>query len=257
MQTNIIHEIEKLYKELPEVDCTQCGICCVSPTCTLSEFIYLFHVLQNTSSTEKIIRYLQTPPELHPDYNGNVRCFFLEEKSCAIHPARTGACRLFGIPSLKELNLSNLEACRHHIEIVSGNSDISFIQSWLEKLCQLDRKLYDYAAEPYFIKGFNLHCWLDIYFDDSLDFDIFNDIKQVLKQYVDLAEYKNYYTSQTGLKEKIDKIGILSALLSSGDKALLHPLLLSIRDDYPATGTYFYDEAVAYLDVLDKNENST
>ena len=105
--------------------------------------------------------------------------------------------------------------------------------------------------------GFNLHCRLDIYFDDSLDFDIFNDIKQVLKQYIDLAEYKKYYTSQTGLKEKIDKIGILSALLSSGDKALLHPLLLSIRDDYPATGTYFYDEATAYLDVLDKNENST
>lgn len=254
MQINIIQGLEQLYNELPEVDCQQCGLCCVSPTCTLSEFIYLFHTLTNFIPSEEIRRYLQIPPQPHPDYSGNVRCFFLEDNRCAIHSARTGACRLFGIPSLKELKLSNMETCKHTITVTRGESDISFIQSWLDKLYQLDKTLYQYGEEPYFIKGFNIHCWLDIYFDDSLDFDVFYNIKATMNHYLDLSRYKKKYTFHTGLKEKTDKIGILSTLIGSGDSKSLHSLLISIRDDYPACGTYFYDEAAAFLKILDKNE---
>ncbi len=252
MNMKIIPELERLYKTLPEVDCQQCGLCCVSPTCTLSEFIYLFHTLLRTTAFGKIKQYIEIPPEPHPEYPGNVRCIFLENNRCSIHAARTAACRLFGIPSLKELNIANMETCRHAITVTSGNSDISFLQSWLDKLCDLDRTLYAYGSEPYFIKGFNIHCWLDIYFDDFFDFDAFRDITRVMKHYIDLTAFREYYICRTGLKEKVDKIGILSTLLACGDKNLLQPLLISIRDDYPATGTYFQDEAVAFCDVLEK-----
>ncbi len=254
MAIDIIGELDLLYQELPEVDCKKCGLCCVSPTCTLSEFIYLFDYLQKSVNPEKVKEYILSPPEIHTDCEGNLRCIFLKNNSCAIHAARTGACRLFGIPSLKELKLTNMEECKNKTTVIKGNCNIAFIKSWLDKLYLLEKKQYHYGIEPYFIKGFNIQCWLDIYFDDSLDFDVFSDIKNIMKHYINLSSYEDSYEPKTGLKEKIDKISILTTLLDSGDREAIHKLLLSIRNDYPATGIYFYDETTAFLEVLDKTK---
>ena len=254
MSIDIISEIELLYQELPEIGCEQCGQCCVSPTCTLAEFIYLFHFLQKTVAPEKIKQYLLIPAETHPDYEGNLRCVFLENGKCSVHPGRTGACRLFGIPSLKKLNLTNMEDCKNKVAIIKGNGNVTFIQSWLDRLYALEKKLYRSWEEPYFIKGFNIQCWLDIYFDASLDFDVFIEIKNSMNQYIDLTPYKNSYKLKTGLKEKIDKISILASLLDTGDRESINKVLLSLRNDYPLTGMYFYDESEAFLKVLGKND---
>ena len=71
---------------------------------------------------------------------------------------------------------------------------------------------------------------------------------------IDLGRYADDYRPSTGLREKIDKISVLSAIIGSGDRAMLRGLLLSIRDDYPLTGTYFYEEANTLLTELDKGE---
>ena len=76
MAIDIIGELDLLYQELPEVDCKKCGLCCVSPTCTLSEFIYLFDYLQKSVNPEKVKEYILSPPEIHTDYEGNLRCIF-------------------------------------------------------------------------------------------------------------------------------------------------------------------------------------
>ena len=254
MGLDLIAELDLLYQELPEVDCKKCGLCCVSPACTLSEFIYLFDYLQKNVTPERIFEYILSPPEIHPDYEGNLRCVFEINNSCTVHKARTGACRLFGIPSLKELKLTNMEECKNKITVNKGNSDIVFIKSWFDRLYLLEKKQYNYAMEPYFIKGFNIQCWLDIYFDESLDFDIFFDIKNIIKNYINLSPYKDSYEPKTGIKEKIDKISILTTLLDSGDREAIYKLLLSIRNDYPATGIYFYDETTAFLKVLEKTK---
>lgn len=254
MNIDIINELELLYRELPEIGCKQCGQCCVSPTCTLAEFIYLFHFLQKNITPERIKHYILAQAETHPDYEGNLRCVFLENGKCSVHPGRTGACRLFGIPSLKELKLTNMEECKNNATIIKGDGGVTFIKSWLDRLYILEKNLYRSWEAPYFIKGFNIQCWLDIYFDDSLDFDVFIEIKNCMRQYINLSPHKNSYKLKTGLKEKIDKISILAALLDSGDKEAIYKVLLSIRDDYPLTGMYFYDESTAFINVLDKND---
>jgi hypothetical protein len=171
---------------------------------------------------------------------------------CSVYAVRTGACRLFGNPVLAELGISELETCRRGITLISGTSDAAGIRSWLDRLCSLDMQMYEYNAEPYFIKGFTLHCWLDIYFDETLDFFTFREIREAMHRHVELSEFRGIYTPHTGLREKIDKIGILSALLPSGDRPTLRALCRSIRDDYPLTGLYYHDEAVAFLAEIDK-----
>jgi hypothetical protein len=243
--------IDELYGELPEVACHCCGCCCVSPTCTLAEFIYLVAGATEILGASETTRRLTVPPRLHPAFDGNTLCPFLDAGRCAIHDARTGACRLFGIPSLTHLNIEEMEECRHGIDIVNGRGDISFVREWLSRLVALNQDLHPFESEPYFIRGLNLHCWLDICVDELFDFDIFADIRARLHDNLDLSTLANRYTPSTGLREKIDKITILSSMLGSGDRAALRAILHSILHDYPLTGTYFYDEGREMLAIVD------
>lgn len=250
---NIITKIESLYKKLPEVGCNGCGLCCVSPTTTLAEFIYLFNYLENELNENEILNFILKPAKLHEEYEGNSHCIFLDGKRCAIHPGRAGACRLFGIPSLKEMKIQNMEECRYNIKVISGRGDLPYIESWLNELFEFENTLYPFGSEPYFVKGFNLHTWLDIIFDDSIDFDVFKTIKDVIKENLKIFKYQSDYTLCTNIREKIDKIGILNSMIGIADAITLKKILLSIRDDYPLTGSYFYEEAQAYLKIIEDN----
>ncbi|MGD9201029.1 MAG: YkgJ family cysteine cluster protein [Chitinispirillia bacterium] len=256
MTDNFFLQLEKLYSELPELSCKECGLCCVSPTCTLSEFIYLFKYLCENYPGHTVKEYVLTPLEIHPSYEGNLRCIFLKNGRCIIHAARTGACRLFGMPNLHKFEINDLEECRNNITVISGNSDITFIKAWLDKLVALNESLYHFSEEPYFIRGFNIQCWLDIYFDDSLDFDVFNEIKVVMYRYIDLSYCKKSYSQQTGIRDKFDKIAVLSSLLSSSsDIELVRKTVYSVKNDYHTTGTYYLEEAEAYLSAMEKIDN--
>ena len=249
---SLLEQIENLYRELPRLNCKECGLCCVSPTCTLAEFLYLAHYLQENVSREQLINYLTKPAEIHPDYEGNLRCIFLENKRCSVHPGRTAACRLFGIPSLSEMNIANLEECKNNITIAHGDGSIAFVKAWLKKLVALDAGIYDFDAEPYYIKGFTIQCWFDIYFDETFDFDVFNDIKNAMNHHFDLSSFTEYYTLKTGLKEKIDTISIVASLIDAGDKETLKKALYAIKNNYPLTGTYYYDEVNEFLNVIEE-----
>lgn len=250
---DILKKVEDLYNRLPEVGCTGCGLCCVSPTSTLAEFIYLFNYLHENFTTEQIITFIQKPAKLHDEYEGNSHCPFLENHKCSIHPGRAGACRLFGIPSLKEMGIQDMEECRNNITVISGRGDLPYIESWLNELFEFENTLYPLGAEPYFVKGFNVNTWLDIYFDDSIDFDVFKVIKDRMSKSLSLDQFKAYYKPTTNIREKIDKIGIFNSMIGNAGAEALRPLLISIRDDYPLTGTYFFEEAQMYLKAIDEN----
>jgi hypothetical protein len=250
---NVLQEIESLYNQLPEVSCKGCGQCCVSPTCTLAEFIYLMNKSLECVAPEILEKFIYSEPEIHPVHEGNLICSLLAENKCLVHQWRSGACRLFGIPSLENLGIANLVSCFNNIKVIGGQSDKVFIQEWLQSIAQLNEKLYPFGKAPYFMYGFNLECWLDVYFDDFLPVDGFSDIKILMNRYIDLSSYRSRYLLKTGLKEKVDKISLLSLLLGSNDKTSLTEVLISIRDDYPLTGTYFEKEAQTYLEELGKS----
>jgi hypothetical protein len=250
---DLLNEIEALYSQLPEVACKGCGQCCVSPTCTLAEFIYLMNKSMECMSPEILENFIFSEPGIHPVHEGNLACALLAENNCMIHKWRSGACRLFGIPSLGNLGISDLVSCFNDIQVISGRWDKTFIERWLKDISALNEKLYPFGKAPYFIYGFNLECWLDVYFDDLLTVDVFSQIRSVMRKYFDMSLFKPRYLLKTGLKEKVDKISLLSVLLGSNDKDSIQEVLVSIRDDYPLTGTYFVKEAQTYLDEIAKN----
>jgi hypothetical protein len=251
---DLLSRLKSLYDGLPEVACTGCGTCCVSPTVTLAEFIYHMHFSLQALTHDELEKKLLAEPELHPGHDGNLRCVYLDSSRCLVHPGRSGSCRIFGIPALAELDIPDLVQCANNIAVIKGDGTIPCIQRWIERLFDLNRELYPFDAEPYYIKGLNLECWLDVYFDDSLNFDLFADIRRVMREHIDISAFASAYRPKTGLREKIDKITVLSAMLGSATGAELEDLLRSIRDGYPFTGSYYYEEAGAYLDEIRKSE---
>lgn len=248
----LLADLDTLYKALPEIGCKGCGECCVSPTCTPTEFLFLLRYVTNTLPKDQLSQALTTPPEIHPDYEGNVRCLFLKENRCMIHPGRTGACRLFGNPALSRLKIPELVECRNDVSIVQGPDDDTFIREWLTKLVALNSRLPFFDTEPFFVRGLNLACWFDIYFDNDLNIDIFEDLRRLMHEVADLSWCKKEYIPRTRIREKIDKISVLTVMLESPDRASIRNLLQSISQDYPLTGSYFYEEAQAYLDAIER-----
>jgi hypothetical protein len=249
---DLLKEVASLYQQLPQVACRECGQCCVSPTCTLAEFIYLMHHCAVNLPQQDLEEFIFSVPLLSEAHEGNIVCAFLKNKLCSVHLWRTGACRLFGIPALEKLGVSDLVSCFNSISVVSGASDEAFIRAWLDRITSLNTALYPFGKAPYHVYGFNLECWLDIYFDDLFTVDVFADIRAIMARYFDLSKWKQDYKARTGLKEKIDKISILSLLLETGDRDSIKELLVSIWDGYPLTGTYFQKEAQEMLDMINK-----
>lgn len=250
---DFLAKIESLYDELPSVECLCCGTCCVSPTCTLTEFVYLINFAVDHLGKEKATELILRPPSIHPNYEGNLHCIFLNDSKCTVHHGRTGACRLFGISELSELKIDDFVECKNKVS-TTGNSSIEFIKDWLRRLSTLNEAVYPFSKEPYFLRGLNLSCWFDLYFDESIMFEPFSNIKNFLHDNLDLTFIRNYKLC-TGIKEKIDKITLFSLMLDSGDSEPLKKLILSIRDEYPLTGTYFYEEANEYLKVLTQGDH--
>jgi len=248
--------LESLYHELPEVACQGCGFCCVSPTITLAEFIHhLRHALRALPRAELMSR-ITAAPELHPEHEGNLRCAWLDGSRCAVHAGRSASCRIFGVPSLASLGVSDLVQCKNNITVTFGDGSAGFITKWIERLFDINRELYAFDVEPYFIRGLNLECWLDIYFDTTLDFDVFADIRRHMRKAADLDFCAREYRPKTGIREKIDKISVLSAMMGMGDRETMRGLVRSIRDEYPVTGTWFVEEANAYLREMEKADRS-
>jgi len=239
-----MNPLQRLYGRLPEVPCLGCGDCCVSPTCTVIEFVEAMRYLLENSTQERIAEVLNSPPVLHAAFEGNLRCRFhdLVSKKCRIHPSRTLACRLFGLPAMGRFSIENLENCGKMVFSGGGPANESDIRDWLEELTRLNREVSPFYSEPYWVAGFNIECWLAVYFDPFLDFDAFGELKRFLRKELDLSFLEGCYKETTGLKDKVDRITLLYQLIQAGNRPESLALISELRSRYPMTGTYYYSE---------------
>lgn len=255
--SEILAEIEQLYSELPIVHCKGCGGCCVSPTCTVAECMCLFDGIVKTWSNREILSMITAPVAAHPDYPGNNICTFLENNRCHIHRLRTGACRLFGIPALSHMNINDMVYCKNSVTTTGSTNDIDSINRWLYRLVELNGKLHPLGTAPWYHVGFNIECWLDLYFDETLTQEYFINLRDVMRSSFDLMRFAKDFKPRTGLHEKIITVERFSSEIDNGNASLLKKLLIDIRDNYPLTGTWFSEETEAFLAEIDKSAHST
>ncbi|MFH0920326.1 MAG: YkgJ family cysteine cluster protein [Fibrobacterota bacterium] len=240
----IIEGLAKLYHQLPEVPCEGCGECCVSPTCTAIEFTGAINYLIHNFTREQVEKILMASIVPHPAFEGNLRCCLQDAgtRRCLVHPARTLACRLFGLPAISNFKIENMENCRKIDFTRCGKADEADIRAWLSELTRLNGEVAPYYCEPYWIAGLNIECWLAVYFDPLLDPGAFGDLKRYLHASVDLSFMTDRYKDVTQLKDKVDRITLLYQLIEWGDREEALGLVHALRTAYPMTGTYYHAE---------------
>ncbi len=251
----LLKQLNLIYEKLPPVPCFACGKCCVSPTITFIEFIYLLDGICEDLSMESIQKFLFHPAIFHTEYEGNLICRFLDTKGrCQVHKSRSMACRLHGLPVISKLNINNLENCQKMDPNSLPNVELKKLQEWLDELSSINSQLYEYYEEPFWIAGFNIECWFSVMYDPMLNFGPFKTFKNILSNRYKKIQHLEY-NDKTNLKEKVDKITMFNEFSKTGIGDGLVNLLDSIINDYPQTGTYFLDEANMYKKAILKNQS--
>jgi len=135
-----------------------CGICCyIKLDVNAHEIIYLAHYILNKLSPEmrgRVITDLQrsaaaiAPLSTKDHFLGRFKCGFLQDNSCAVHPARPAMCRKF--------NSLSLEKCQQkfaddNINPLTGPEDIGLDDSAYEiiKDCERNLKMAGYDSTVY------------------------------------------------------------------------------------------------------------
>lgn len=247
-----LRKLSDIYQQLPSVPCHACGECCVSPTCTIVEFIYLMKYALNNFERKDLTDILLGTALIHPKYDGNLYCRFQDKSSsgCMVHNGRTMACRLFGLPVLSKLSINNMENCTKMDSSSIADVDTTVLDGWLRELTGINRTIVDFYVEPYWVAGLNIECWLAVYFDPLLTDGVWGNMKSLLRNNLDLAFIENRYRDSTNLKEKADSISLLYMLIKTGEKSEVLRLMDKIVSKYPFTGTYYLEEIDKMREML-------
>lgn len=98
--SRMFEALEKVYAQVPEGDCRQCGQCCVDPPpAALVEYLNIYRYVRDhlADRHQELIRktveffYLELA-------DPGVGCPFLgEDKKCLIHPVRPLSCRVYNV----------------------------------------------------------------------------------------------------------------------------------------------------------------
>lgn len=249
--------LESLYKIVPGVPCIAgCKGCCVSPTITLTEFIYMMRYLLKTYKREIFLKFITYPMRPHPQFEGNYYCRFQSENGyCGLHEGRALACRLHGLPVIEDLGIKNLENCTIMDKSECPQVNVKEINGWIDELLLCNQELRpDYGDEFHHIIGLNVECWLDIAFWDNISSNIIRNLQNLIRSLLPEDLIINGYLPHTEISEKIDAVSLLEMLINSGDKDAVENILDHLQNKYPTAGTYFSDDASWIREKLKKPE---
>lgn len=245
--------LSQAYNTLPGLQCGECwGECCVSPTMTAIEFIYMMHGAMETLTHQRLLAFLTEPVKEHLFYQGNAHCRFqdMENGRCQNYDHRALACRLHGHEALRVYQTEEMEFCDKKPD---HKQDLK--KSGLDERLELIRLYNDQLnipySEPWYLCSFNLEGWLDFYYNPSLSEQRADlaSLYETLHKELTLPEITNRMQLTT-LGGLFNVIETLYMAIEQGDGNLALKCLNSILNDFPSTGSYYLEEAEQMKTIL-------
>lgn len=249
--------LTQAYNTLPPLQCGECwGECCVSPTMTAIEFIYMMLGAQETQTQEQLSKFLFAPVQEHLFYSGNAHCRYQDRETgrCQNYQHRAMACRLHGHEALRAYQREELEFCDkkpdHFLKLKKDGLD-----ERLELIRLYNEQLQIPYGEPWYFCSLNLESWLDFYYSPRL-----SENRPELKHIYDTLHEMVQLPGQdqrpmlTTLEGHLNTVETLYMAIEQGDGDLVLNCLNSIIQDFPSTGSYYMDEAQQLKDILLNNQ---
>lgn len=245
--------LDRLYSQVTGLGCQGCdGHCCVSPTMTAPEFVWMMLGAFTSRSQEEWQCAVSAPGREHFAYAGNAHCRWqLAGGLCGNYVHRALSCRLHGHDALRVLASDNTESCdlRPAGYLVMPTSALSQI---LDAITQINDDAGLPYAEPYYMQSLNLECWLDFMQHPaySLNRETLQSLRAYLDRYLGQLPWPTQIHAHTTLGAKLDEIDRLYTAISQGDGANVLRHLDSLENDYPSCATFWVTEARHFRKML-------
>jgi Fe-S-cluster containining protein len=254
--TNFFDQLIKTYDSIPTLHCGDCwGECCVSPTMTAIEFVYMMKNAQIQFSEEKLRDYLTQSLVEHKFYAGNSWCRFQDTQTgrCQNYTGRALACRLHGHEALRVYATPEMEFCAKQ-----PDHDRLLNDTGLDKLLGTIRDYNDKTPalyqSPYYLVSLNLESWIDFYYHPEWTSNrpVLQELSQFLLTALDLPLFEKHKPITT-LAGKFAAIDRFYQAVHDGDGHKALEEISSIQHDFPSVGSYFLDEARQFEAEILKN----
>jgi Fe-S-cluster containining protein len=244
---NLDSILKASYDSLPSLHCGDCwGECCVSPTVTVAEFIYMMKFAQKEFSLLRFTEFLEQDIREHPVHLGNAHCRFQhkENGNCQVYPGRGMACRLHGHEALRAFETEEMVFCDkkpdHDLKL-----NHKTLEDKLETLRELNGEFGLAFEAPYYLVSLNIESWIDLVYLPEINTNR-PDLLQLKNTIINHCELptipnKRALTTLSGHLNQIDKV--YKALNSQDWKTALLTLK-STHLDYPSTGSFFLEESI-------------
>jgi len=244
-------DVERLYESVPQATCRSCGLCCVTPTITLAEFMRLLQGMLEDWPRERLHAFLGGEMVRSTFYFGNHACRIQEEGLCSLYPHRPLICRLEGMPVLETLGMREERICPYDDgEPRGGPVTRPQIDSWVGRIYEYSERFYNLHEEPYWIDSLNVECWFAVALDERISQPPILRLRGILNEGFDLDGLAEHYADRTRLKEKLDLIDRFMRMTEGHRPRKALKLLERILYDFPRTGSHFYKQGYRYRDLL-------
>ena len=244
--------LEVIYADLPELPCLPgCTACCVSPTLTLVEFIFLLDFLKRQEKIEKFCD--PSLPPFSSRFKGHRQCrFHALEGLCSIHPGRPLACRLHGLPVIESLGVVDLENCTIMDQKFLPQIALTRAKGWLEDLVKLNERLSEGYGQSFLrIVGLHPECWFDIAWGPEPASEELSGLREkILMFFPDLKI--NRLRPVTEIAEKASYLELLEISLEMGDLEMVKKMLTDLEGRFNTVGGYWESEARELLKAVEQ-----
>lgn len=245
--------LDRLYAQVPGLGCQGCdGHCCVSPTMTAPEFVWMILGAFASRPREEWQYQVSAPGREHFTYAGNAHCRWqLAGGLCGNYVHRALSCRLHGHDALRALASDNTESCDLH---PAGYLALStnLLGKLLAEVTQINEDAGLPYGEPYYMQSLNLECWLDFMQHPSYcqDRESLQPLRTYLDRYLGHLPWPKPIPTHTTLNAKLGEIDKLYMAIAQGDGASVLRHLDSLENDYPSCATFWVTEARHFRKML-------
>ena len=254
---NAMSSLTDIYSNIPGLKCDGCwGECCVSPTLTLAEFVYMMNHGEQDLKPEEFKNFLSLPLQEHLFYTGNAHCRFQDKKNgrCQNYNGRAASCRIHGHNAMKHFKVANMEYCDIGQD-PSGELKPQGLQVIFDEIAKINHASAESYVEPYYLMSLNLEGWIDFYYQTEIS----TNRPQLLRIHNILVENLNLpklkLNPHTTLAGKLNTIDNMYEAFADGDALLVQELLQSTKVNFPSVGSYFQEEASYLLDMVENKIN--
>lgn len=248
-----IAELNEIYARCPDIKCSKCGKCCLSPHLSLVEFLKLLDEMMHVFTKDELCTLVATQPNMAEGLQGHILCPMLSDNNeCKVYNGRPISCRLEGAGVMNTILGREKSLCPEGTRTAEEEAELKpdEVEEFLNDATLANSQLVLAFDEPYFLDSLNIPCWFALILDPSITQPLFLELREIIMQRHDLSFLAEHYVNHTHLNDKLDMIDRFFKLNDENKAREALECMQMIFDGFPLTGAYYKAQSQVFIQFM-------